>query len=197
MRAYPRERGGTVLLSPVGVCPMGLSPRTRGNPHAPGRGLQLRGPIPANAGEPPMRCCAWAGARAYPRERGGTQVTNWVTVRVPGLSPRTRGNPESGVVGPFRPGPIPANAGEPRQQRPRSCHSWAYPRERGGTCRPRIPQVHRPGLSPRTRGNLLTPLTPCPIRGPIPANAGEPSSGTPPGTAKRAYPRERGGTSYS
>ena len=160
MRAYPRERGGTVLLSPVGVCPMGLSPRTRGNPHAPGRGLQLRGPIPANAGEPPMRCCAWAGARAYPRERGGTQVTNWVTVRVPGLSPRTRGNPARRNSSALRSGPIPANAGEPADAFDAMPYQGAYPRERGGTVVRDTPRYCQAGLSPRTRGNLLQ-LRPC------------------------------------
>ena len=49
---YPRERGGTRGVEFVRVSRWGLSPRTRGNPRAAARHEQLKGSIPANAGEP-------------------------------------------------------------------------------------------------------------------------------------------------
>ena len=111
---YPRVRGGTVLPSEAAYINKGLSPRTRGNPRQDVRGQGGIRPIPAYAGEPrstPARA-RWAGA--YPRVRGGTGSP--VTLDAPdtGLSPRTRGNPRADLLEHLFHGPIPANAGEPR-----------------------------------------------------------------------------------
>ena len=150
--------------------------------------------IPANAGEPSSPTSPAAPTRVYPRERGGTRRTAWTPPRRGGLSPRTRGN----LADAFQPlgveGSIPANAGEPVRPRSDSCRDWVYPRERGGT--PRDPRQVRQaaGLSPRTRGNPLTLTGRQGGDGSIPANAGEPGSGGPNSTARRVYPRERGGT---
>ncbi len=112
---------------------------------------------------------------------------------VRGLSPRTRGNrshrPGARCVG----GPIPADAGEPGRGLRPACPTGAYPRGRGGTGAASEYRDDKRGLSPRTRGNRRRLLVaPCP-RGPIPADAGEPSRCIPARRATRAYPRGRGG----
>ena len=50
------------------------------------------------------------------------------------------------------------------------------------------------GLSPRARGNRLDNITLMAKNGPIPAGAGEPWRRSRGPTARRAYPRGRGGT---
>ena len=117
--------------------------------------------------------------------------------RLRGLSPRTRGNRPPLRPAESRPGPIPANAGEPTCSQCRSPASGAYPRERGGTS-PAVSSTSRPaGLSPRTRGNPARRNSSALRSGPIPANAGEPRASLKSRRAQRAYPRERGGTPAS
>ena len=113
LRAYPRERGGTVLQRPFKTVNQGLSPRTRGNRQQGQQGESDLWPIPANAGEPSSRDCSASIDRAYPRERGGTRGNHDDPKGCKGLSPRTRGNPSARFPADGRPGPIPANAGEP------------------------------------------------------------------------------------
>ena len=174
--AYPRERGGTIDPAWSQSWSQGLSPRTRGNHHRRHWWGRRQGPIPANAGEPKRQARTTLHQRAYPRERGGT--ASWLPVRSysSGLSPRTRGNHAGGHVGSPEKGPIPANAGEPRQRLDRRCHQRAYPRERGGTGKPILLDPWQKGLSPRTRGNLTMVTSIGVTMGPIPANAGEPFS---------------------
>ena len=69
-----------------------------------------------------------------------------------------------------------------------------YPRERGGTSPLWIFPISFQGLSPRTRGNLAGAGGRPPVRGSIPANAGEPKRSPPATGACGVYPRERGGT---
>src|SRR5690606_28009929 len=111
--------------------------------------------------------------RAYPRMRGGAVDL-----------PRLDGN---------RVGPIPACAGEPPSGWWTRWTGRAYPRMRGGAlylfrgCRLRA------GLSPHARGSQYFRDEGEDWNGPIPACAGEPTSGARlPGLA-RAYPRMRGG----
>ena len=50
---------------------VGLSPRTRGSHAVRPRTVQIRGPIPADAGEPTLRRSSMVFTGAYPRGRGG------------------------------------------------------------------------------------------------------------------------------
>ena len=50
------------------------------------------GPIPADAGQPPLAAVAVVTDRAYPRGRGATYTGPSYSMAVAGLSPRTRGN---------------------------------------------------------------------------------------------------------
>ena len=132
-RAYPRSRGGTNDNSANMTIFGGLSPLARGNltvVNAPVLGV---GPIPARAGEPSSSAifCCWA--RAYPRSRGGTMRSLWMSSLSLGLSPLARGNlvPAQQLVAGR--GPIPARAGEPSRSPDAPMPTRAYPRSRGGT----------------------------------------------------------------
>ena len=155
----------------------------------------LFGPIPADAGEPDELPALKPHFRAYPRGRGGARKIRAHTACHEGLSPRTRGSPAPGARLGARPGPIPADAGEPAAPTRPTFASWAYPRGRGGAVFARLLDAGHQGLSPRTRGSpaALIRLT-MQVR-PIPADAGEPCLLHGSVLAPRAYPRGRGGAS--
>ena len=73
-RAYPRQRGGTSIISVSAVRTRGLSPPARGNPHKPSAPDDPSGPIPASAGEPRAAKTLTGMGGAYPRQRGGTSL---------------------------------------------------------------------------------------------------------------------------
>ena len=130
---YPRVCGGTdrMLERQMAVC--GLSPRVRGNPFRANQPLMRRRSIPACAGEPRRQIVRRVPIRVYPRVCGGTLRTYLWQSRVPGLSPRVRGNP-GGVVGAIDgAGSIPACAGEPPTAPPPPVSATVYPRVCGGT----------------------------------------------------------------
>ena len=64
----------------------------RGNPGLSGPGYQGRGSIPAYAGEPTRAAFATLESGVYPRVCGGTPAGLNLTLPLPGLSPRMRGN---------------------------------------------------------------------------------------------------------
>ncbi len=72
-----------------------------------------------------------------------------------GLSPRVRGNQYDFIRNRFRPGPIPACAGQPSIVVDRKGAVGAYPRVCGATGRLAKNCCFDTGLSPRVRGNLL------------------------------------------
>ena len=113
LRAYPRVCGGTGAQALKGFHDQGLSPRMRGNRQANCSGSQVKGPIPAYAGEPIADHCLLILIRAYPRVCGGTGNIMPTMDHDKGLSPRMRGN-RNGVHDELHlVGPIPAYAGEP------------------------------------------------------------------------------------
>ena len=152
------------------------------------------GSIPACAGEPRFLLRQRSALRVYPRVCGGTTRNKSSGRKMPGLSPRVRGN-RSVLFSVFHYArSIPACAGEPALSPHRLTHGAVYPRVCGGTINFERPDGSFYGLSPRVRGNLsfLPPRT-----GPIwsiPACAGEPHGtvGPPPGLW--VYPRVCGGT---
>ena len=135
-RAYPRGRGGTEIHRMMRTLDGGLSPRTRGNLNPVGVDRVPTGPIPADAGEPGYAGRSAAPNRAYPRGRGGTASASRLMNRVPGLSPRTRGNHPPRFCSALFLGPIPADAGEPFSMSNLFSTFGAYPRGRGGTLSP-------------------------------------------------------------
>ena len=193
-RAYPRAGGGTPPSPGLPCHTPGLSPRRRGNPGLAMRRKTRTGPIPAQAGEPCGHCSFLGQSRAYPRAGGGTVPQGREHLAPAGLSPRRRGNRQCHGVRVQPAGPIPAQAGEPDTDCPRQRIRRAYPRAGGGTRGPGFAQQPALGLSPRRRGNLGQADGARPVRGPIPAQAGEPMRSTRPPTPTRAYPRAGGGT---
>ena len=93
--------------------PQGLSPRVRGNPVAVECVASSTGSIPACAGEPPRRDFPTTGKKVYPRVCGGTVLYMYPGRLSYGLSPRVRGNHQSGWLAVLAVGSIPACAGEP------------------------------------------------------------------------------------
>src|ERR1017187_4031588 len=71
--------------------------------------------------------------------------------------------------------------------------TWAYPRRRGGNRRASLRQPLPMGLSPQARGKPAGVSERALLRGPIPAGAGETPVGCSAASARRAYPRRRGG----
>ena len=111
-----------------------------------------------------------------------------------GLSPRPRGNPRRHCYDFLGMGPIPASAGEPLPHWMIGVSSRAYPRVRGGTAGASREFPPLWGLSPRPRGNPADVVECDPLRGPIPASAGEPHVILRIPGSSGAYPRVRGGT---
>ncbi len=171
---YPRECGGTANFHPMRRAVFGLSPRVRGNPYRPHTLGRNFGSIPASAGEPR---CMWrtpCSVRVYPRECGGTYTLKGAGSLTDGLSPRVRGNRDTGQRTRTKRRSIPASAGEPSVLPSLSSREKVYPRECGGTTVTAGTGHRRMGLSPRVRGNPCgCPLSFWPLRS-IPASAGEP-----------------------
>ena len=194
---YPRAGGGTTSRKAARVVQWGLSPRGRGNPGRLDRLDDLRGTIPARAGEPSRRRRRESRGRDYPRAGGGTASKPSATVFARGLSPRGRGNPFSSLEIEARSGTIPARAGEPPPWKARPIRSGDYPRAGGGTKIKHRITGKVLGLSPRGRGNRLAGGHRRFSKGTIPARAGEPSARGRMESGSRDYPRAGGGTTVS
>ena len=169
---YPRPRGGTPSVNPQPAPVQGLSPPTRGNPHAIHYEVTAVGSIPAHAGEPPRRRLTLSRIRVYPRPRGGTCAASSIVFADRGLSPPTRGNPRPRGQARASSRSIPAHAGEPIRTNTRTARRSVYPRPRGGTYYRRFKQQSVTGLSPPTRGNPRFRVAARPKQGSIPAHAG-------------------------
>ncbi len=120
----------------------GLSPLARGNPTRHFGCSTSPGPIPARAGEPVALYDLARELGAYPRSRGGTILVTATALAFSGLSPLARGNRGDGERGLRACGPIPARAGEPTGKHSQSGQQRAYPRSRGGTVIPVLPDFH-------------------------------------------------------
>ena len=111
-----------------------------------------------------------------------------------GLSPRVRGNRDTGRARRPGRGSIPACAGEPRPPSRGSRPRRVYPRVCGGTALRRLPLPRHEGLSPRVRGNHRCGRILPRRRRSIPACAGEPRPLRTRRRDSRVYPRVCGGT---
>ena len=186
--------GGTAGNLSSNPAVAGLSPRVRGNLTLEAGAARRWGSIPACAGEPLPCEIALQKRSVYPRVCGGTLHFYVDNGAVWGLSPRVRGNHQSGDAAGESGGSIPACAGEPRAD-----YGWrrtgrVYPRVCGGTCPDSIRYELALGLSPRVRGNRITVDDKPPPDGSIPACAGEPGSAPGYPAQPVVYPRVCGGT---
>ena len=191
---YPRECGGTTSGGCSARLASGLSPRVRGNRISVAQCTPSRRSIPASAGEPTTSGLTSGGPTVYPRECGGTTASQPRKRQRLGLSPRVRGNRFRFHSGLPNNRSIPASAGEPIRQSVWTPHRRVYPRECGGTWIWPVVMARCRGLSPRVRGNLAWDFQPCPLRGSIPASAGEPTLTSLSLMSESVYPRECGGT---
>ena len=105
-----------------------------------------------------------------------------------------RGNRRDTRSHQYRPGSIPACAGEPIQAGSAHVGRWVYPRVCGGTDVIHVRINTDPGLSPRVRGNLSRLAAPMWAGGSIPACAGEPDTMASGRMVSWVYPRVCGGT---
>ena len=152
----------------------GLSPRVRGSLSGKSSGGVWYRSIPACAGEPPPSSATQHHPEVYPRVCGGAAASMPLRRDSNGLSPRVRGSHISIRRHRSTHRSIPACAGEPRRGRDRRAATWVYPRVCGGATRTRLVGWPGPGLSPRVRGSLLTPVEASSSLRSIPACAGEP-----------------------
>ncbi len=197
LRVYPRVCGGTPVVIAVELVAEGLSPRVRGNPPSTDRRISDVRSIPACAGEPVATWVRITICQVYPRVCGGTPWVNHITVKLPGLSPRVRGNHRPRLRYRHAFGSIPACAGEPYALHNQYGRQWVYPRVCGGTPAHGHHGRRLWGLSPRVRGNRLDLELPPNIWRSIPACAGEPVSLMLAKRGDSVYPRVCGGTDFS
>ena len=194
-RVYPRTHGGTMAPDRIDPPAEGLSPHTRGNRPAAGRGRYRAGSIPAHTGEPPISASGDPPIRVYPRTHGGTLYSAVWTSMIWGLSPHTRGNLRSARGISSGPGSIPAHTGEPPCILLCEITRRVYPRTHGGTSGSRRGSRRTRGLSPHTRGNHCGSRRRTAWSRSIPAHTGEPSWMTRRRRRSGVYPRTHGGTS--
>ena len=193
-QVYPRECGGTEQAPCEQVLDAGLSPRVRGNLSLNPLPSDWNRSIPASAGEPSGHPGGRRQGQVYPRECGGTVFLSVHQLSFLGLSPRVRGNPTLSLLRLNSRRSIPASAGEPLVPLGLSKRGWVYPRECGGTGAYSTHSRLLSGLSPRVRGNRLSPDLCEPDTRSIPASAGEPLVYSLRQTIPEVYPRECGGT---
>ena len=193
-KVYPRPRGGTQTRIVDLDLAQGLSPPTRGNLADQPKGPEIRGSIPAHAGEPTLVPAKGLWYMVYPRPRGGTPSVRRGASVLAGLSPPTRGNRPASMLCAASIGSIPAHAGEPEGVFPRRRRHGVYPRPRGGTTIIEYGETLAMGLSPPTRGNHAAGHVARKSARSIPAHAGEPVSICGIRRRRRVYPRPRGGT---
>ena len=153
------------------------------------------GSIPAYAGDPHRRPCAPPSSGVYPRLRGGSHSPPRCASKPQGLSPPTRGIPESAVVDCSPCGSIPAYAGDPSPAGMAAAARRVYPRLRGGSTITRISGSLSRGLSPPTRGIHGPTIKDEALARSIPAYAGDPRAGGCLPLQREVYPRLRGGSS--
>ena len=193
---YPRVCGGTRWGQPAQHPSDGLSPRVRGNRLDRSVSGDLRGSIPACAGEPDWRLDEVRPPGVYPRVCGGTGSWLGFLGTVWGLSPRVRGNrPRIRQAGIMKRS-IPACAGEPGGGRLSLAAAGVYPRVCGGTEYRDVLQAIAVGLSPRVRGNHMAKGQKDTTTRSIPACAGEPTNANGEVLPDTVYPRVCGGTRY-
>ena len=177
-RVYPRVCGGASREGWTAFTGGGLSPRVRGSPQPEQVVPELRGSIPACAGEPSSSYPSAAGTRVYPRVCGGASAAIETLADASGLSPRVRGSPHLTLGSDRLDGSIPACAGEPAQHLRPAPVLGVYPRVCGGAAS-HIPTTSPPaGLSPRVRGSRDRERWRDGLGGSIPACAGEPRYGS-------------------
>ena len=196
-RVYPRTHGeasGTITtISPS----RGLSPHTRGSRSRRGRFPRPHRSIPAHTGKPSAGPASAGAGRVYPRTHGEAASQLRLHGGEQGLSPHTRGSRPETVAMMLLAWSIPAHTGKPAHARSAAATIGVYPRTHGEARR--LPRG-RPciwGLSPHTRGSLLSGASVILILRSIPAHTGKPCRSCRCSCCLSVYPRTHGEAHYA
>ena len=170
----------------------GSSPHARGTHDGRIAGRYRDGIIPACAGNTIITVLTNNGERDHPRMRGEHTIESANKDTASGSSPHARGTRQAGTANVFRPGIIPACAGNTAFSSLARLSNWDHPRMRGEHTRGfSLPKISR-GSSPHARGTLagIGHLRPQP--GIIPACAGNTEQTDAAKVIWRDHPRMRG-----
>ena len=176
---YPRPHGEASSAGDRPDRSRGLSPPTRGSPQCHVSLNAAPGSIPAHTGKPRSGTPVSAKSRVYPRPHGEALCHPPAQWGLLGLSPPTRGSrlaPGECMMGP---GSIPAHTGKPLYRSGMGDEQAVYPRPHGEAMMEFRTVGRSLGLSPPTRGSLLSTTRSSPILRSIPAHTGKPYSSTP------------------
>ena len=193
-RDHPRVGGATGCEHVAAAVPDGPSPRGRGNLAEKLELADVKGTIPAWAGQPRSGSRPPRPPSDHPRVGGATGSWRAMAAAERGPSPRGRGNPRGEHHGRRRLWTIPAWAGQPLDENPHMTVDEDHPRVGGAT--PRVPsrQISACGPSPRGRGNHEVIGNASQLVGTIPAWAGQPGVRGGDSHARADHPRVGGAT---
>ena len=169
---HPRGCGEHCYSPANGLKPPGSSPRMRGAQSPQWEPPDRRGIIPADAGSTRLACAGSRSSRDHPRGCGEHRLSDLMTVREGGSSPRMRGALPVDVKPHDHAGIIPADAGSTGLWVPWSGTARDHPRGCGEHKRQGNRSGMRGGSSPRMRGALDLLVDLGPRTGIIPADAG-------------------------
>ena len=151
---------------------MGSSPLARGTLPLGDLHGNIDGLIPARAGNTILAFPFVENLGAHPRSRGEHRLPLNTVYEDMGSSPLARGTQVALEYGVRRHGLIPARAGNTLQGSTASPQWWAHPRSRGEHSRYMTGYELIYSSSPLARGTLGEDLEQGPVRGLIPARAG-------------------------
>ena len=171
-RDHPRACGEHLLFLLASASSQGSSPRMRGTHVGRIRNKQMRGIIPAHAGNTAILKSCRLGIRDHPRACGEHEMLVIISDGAMGSSPRMRGTLFHLNHSPLLLGIIPAHAGNTHGSTDHPERPWDHPRacgEHQGTEETLLKYV---GSSPRMRGTPFTVEVDGLVMGIIPAHAG-------------------------
>ena len=185
-------RGEHRLVSARASRSPGSSPHARGTPAPAMQSMAGSGIIPACAGNTHIAVSPTGGVRDHPRMRGEHDLAHYLDYPVLGSSPHARGTLRrwQSVMGTT--GIIPACAGNTNTSTTAESHVRDHPRMRGEHPSLIAALIAVLGSSPHARGTHLLPLHTPPVRGIIPACAGNTSMTSCRRSAHGDHPRMRG-----
>ena len=152
------------------------------------------GSIPVHTGKPIPADLLRRIVRVYPRTHGETYRKGKTGIPIEGLSPYTRGNPQSTCADLQHIGSIPVHTGKPIIDMLTLDALEVYPRTHGETNIPRLRLRTHNGLSPYTRGNRSGSVLPGSDLWSIPVHTGKPIPQLSILDLLRVYPRTHGET---
>ena len=191
-RDHPRSRGEYPAVLPKLPGMLGSSPLSRGIQTAWSKALWFLRIIPALAGNTRWHCCKSFPNWDHPRSRGEYRQRDAVLVKGLGSSPLSRGIRGGRCQGRSLLGIIPALAGNTAEESALLNGDGDHPRSRGEYLRRFAERLGAEGSSPLSRG-ILDPWGPnIPLRGIIPALAGNTGCRRRRARSRGDHPRSRG-----